>query len=424
MVSGLAGAIKNIYINIKSEWNGAGAKKAKKDIKDTKKEAAMFQNTMLGAGLSALFFGMAMRNMALNVWKTTTKTFQEVMHSVEGTVTSFDLLAGSMAYLRFNVGQALEPLAEALIPIVDWLSEIAAQNPRFIQFSVTFAAIAGTFLMIAGQIGTVVAGFSGLASSAGAANGAASVLKGTLGALVATGYIIDMTMEFQEDDIGSGIASALQAAGLIAVIGKKTKTGGTLFAIGAAIEFVDALVEGGGKLTPAAFANWLMQIAPGIFFLSGPVGAAVLTVGVAMKFMSPETQAEIVDVLSYIFGGVVMVIAAILDTIMVPVIAALNTAIGIANAVNFLTGAPKLDYLDYYGLTESAAARVTEIGNRLDMYSALRNTSDTSNQPLPEGYGMSTHVPMSFEIKLDASQTEKLLNAETVLYTAANQSLG
>ena len=139
--------------------------KTTNNMKSTTKSVGNLRGMLLGASLSALFFGMAMRNAAMNVWKSGTKAFQEVMHSVEGTVTQFDLLQGSMQYLKFTVGQALEPLAAYLIPIVDRISDWVQQNPELTKNAVTFAAIAGSILLIGGQIGTFAVGMSSLAKS-------------------------------------------------------------------------------------------------------------------------------------------------------------------------------------------------------------------------------------------------------------------
>lgn len=137
----------------------------KQGIKQTMDQIKKLRGALLGASLSALFFGMAMRNAALQVWKTSTKTFQEVMHSVEGTVTQFDLLNGSMSYLKFTVGQALEPLATQLIPIVDRLSEIVQQNPDLVAGFVKWGIVIGTVLMVVGQLGTALLGLVGLKES-------------------------------------------------------------------------------------------------------------------------------------------------------------------------------------------------------------------------------------------------------------------
>lgn len=153
---GASTAQKDIYINIRTRLENKGA------IKETQNDLKKLRGSLLGASLSALFFGMAMKNAAMNVWKSTTKTFQEIAHSVQGTVTQFDLLNGSMAYLKFSVGEALEPLAASLVPIIDKLTKIVQENPKLVAGFVKWGIILGTTLMVLGQLGTAFLGLLSL----------------------------------------------------------------------------------------------------------------------------------------------------------------------------------------------------------------------------------------------------------------------
>lgn len=155
--------------------------KVRKDVDATKKSIGGLGGLLLQASLSAMFFGMAMRQAALTVWRTTTKTFQDVSHSVGGSVTQFDLLRGSLKYLQFSVGQALEPLAAALIPIVDLITEFVIQNPELVQMAVAFGAIAGSILMVGGQIGSFVSGMKALGGMLGGAKASLTALTTTFG---------------------------------------------------------------------------------------------------------------------------------------------------------------------------------------------------------------------------------------------------
>ena len=51
------------------------------------------QKAFAGWAMSIMFFGMALKRTFDAIWKSSTKTFQDVMHSVEGNITSFDILA-------------------------------------------------------------------------------------------------------------------------------------------------------------------------------------------------------------------------------------------------------------------------------------------------------------------------------------------
>ena len=52
------------------------------------------------------------------------------MHSVEGTVTGFDILNGELKYLGFNIGSALEPVVGFLTPIISAVSEWVQEHPK------------------------------------------------------------------------------------------------------------------------------------------------------------------------------------------------------------------------------------------------------------------------------------------------------
>lgn len=109
--------------------------------------------------LGVMFFGMAIMNVFRQIWTFGQKTFQDVMHSVEGTVTQFDFLEGSVKYLGFTLGQAFEPIAALLFPIIDKISEWVEENDK-LAASITGAGVAfGLFLF---TVGTLVLGIGSL----------------------------------------------------------------------------------------------------------------------------------------------------------------------------------------------------------------------------------------------------------------------
>jgi hypothetical protein len=112
--------------------------------------------------LSIMFMGQAMTNAFNSMWRVSSKTFQDVMHSVEGTVTGFDLLNGSVTYLQFSVGQALEPFAQALVPIIDSLSEWINQNPELFRTLTAIFATLGTAMSVGGSFTLFKDGVDGL----------------------------------------------------------------------------------------------------------------------------------------------------------------------------------------------------------------------------------------------------------------------
>jgi len=124
-----------------------------------------------GWAMSIMFFGMALQRVFNMIWKSSTKTFQDVMHSVEGSVTSFDFLSGSMKYLGFVAGEALEPLAELLFPIIDAISGWIEKNPALFRTLVALSGILGTMFFVGGTVVLAAAGFKELGAIIFGVNG-------------------------------------------------------------------------------------------------------------------------------------------------------------------------------------------------------------------------------------------------------------
>lgn len=123
-----------------------------------------------GWAMSIMFAGMAIKNMMSQIWASSTKTFNEVKHSVEGTVTGFDMLNGSLKYLGFNVGQALEPLAYMLIPIIDYISQLVMDHPDAFKWLFAALTVIGTAAFAGGSIALATAGIEGMALAFGLAS--------------------------------------------------------------------------------------------------------------------------------------------------------------------------------------------------------------------------------------------------------------
>lgn len=125
-----------------------------KSVTEARTAVKAFSSNMISAGLGTMFFGMAIKRAFTSIWKSGKTTFQDIMHSVEGTTTSFDDMDASIKYLGFTVGQALEPLAEMLAPIIWMLADWIANNPalsKFVMIIVAAGIAIGGFLMFVGQ---------------------------------------------------------------------------------------------------------------------------------------------------------------------------------------------------------------------------------------------------------------------------------
>lgn len=115
---------------------------------EIKKNKRVFQ----GWALSIMFFGQAIQRVFTSIWKSASKTFTEVMQSVEGTTTDFDMLNGSLTYMKFVAGQALEPIAMALIPIIDSISTWVEDNQELFSTIVVIGSILGFVLATVGML--------------------------------------------------------------------------------------------------------------------------------------------------------------------------------------------------------------------------------------------------------------------------------
>lgn len=112
-----------------------------------------------GWAMSIMFAGMAIQRIFSSIQKFGTKTFDEITHSVEGATTKNDQLQGSLRYLGFVVGEALDPFIAKLIPIVEWVADLAEKFPGLTRFIIIAGIALGTLAMVGGS--TVLA-FNGI----------------------------------------------------------------------------------------------------------------------------------------------------------------------------------------------------------------------------------------------------------------------
>lgn len=149
------------------------------------------QPPFAGWALSLMFFGMQVQRVMTRIGKSSLQTFDRVMNSVDGTVTNFDRLNGSMEYLKFVTGQALDPLLARLVPIIDRISEWVIENPKLVATLVSVVAVIGSLAFV---IGTTRLAFSGiiplfqkigvLITSLSSKGGLAAILGGLSGPVI------------------------------------------------------------------------------------------------------------------------------------------------------------------------------------------------------------------------------------------------
>lgn len=135
-----------------------------------------------GWALSIMFFGQMVQRAFTAIWKSSSKTFNEVMHSVANTTTGFDILNGSLTYMRFLAGQALEPVAMELLPIIDGISTWIEENQELFAGIVKLGVVLGTALAL---IGSFTLAWGGLVKLFGIVKGVLWLVGSAIGAVAA-----------------------------------------------------------------------------------------------------------------------------------------------------------------------------------------------------------------------------------------------
>ena len=197
--------------------------------------------------LSVMFFGMVVHRTLSRIWRSAMSTFQDVSHSVEGTVTQFDHLNGAMTWLQFVAGQALEPIAAALYPIILAVADWIRDNEELFRGLVVFFGATGTFAALIGGAITAVHGiskaFSEVVASSKNADWAGvrtNIMRGI--GVISIAWALKKAMDTADSEsFTEGLINAMSAAAL-AVGGvrawRKKPGGGYFIALGVALDLV------------------------------------------------------------------------------------------------------------------------------------------------------------------------------------------
>jgi len=169
--SQLAAARKNVK---RSLMTGVGVSPALKNFQEIEGTVNRLNKVIkparmefAGWALSIMFAGMALQRMFGTIRKFGLKAFQDINHSVEGSTTGFDMLQGSMKYLGFTVGQALEPITTFLLPIVDGIADWIFENQGLTASIISIGTVLGGLFAVGGMAVLAVNGFAELALNAG-----------------------------------------------------------------------------------------------------------------------------------------------------------------------------------------------------------------------------------------------------------------
>lgn len=135
--------------------------KVEKKTTQLNKAMGKWQPQFAGYALSLMFFGMALQRMFMRISKSAISTFQEISHQAGVSSTATDILQGSFKYLGFVIGQALQPVLQWLIPIVEKFTTWASENQSLAASLLVITGVLGTLLMVGGMLKLAIDGFVG-----------------------------------------------------------------------------------------------------------------------------------------------------------------------------------------------------------------------------------------------------------------------
>jgi len=115
-----------------------------------------------GWAMSIMFAGMAVQRLGTQLKQFGTKAYDEITHSVEGSSTANDRLTASMTMLGYSVGEALQPMLDSIIPIIDAISEWVEKNPELVAGITKWSIILGAMAASGGAIVLAYNGFKDL----------------------------------------------------------------------------------------------------------------------------------------------------------------------------------------------------------------------------------------------------------------------
>jgi hypothetical protein len=238
-------ALASLNKKAKKDYTGIANAQQKIFEKTNKLNKSLGRTPFAGYAMSIMFAGMALQRFFTSIYQFGTKAFQEISHSVEGTATKTDMLQGSMKYLGFVIGDALEPLVGQITPIIDKIAEWVEENPKLVSTLIGAGGLFGAIFMVGGMATLAYNGFSDLIRILGNTDWSslgASVSKGV--GIISIGYALKMTAEgMKELEDGSWLKGITKLTGgsFLAYGGAKMllgKGGGPFIVIGFALELI------------------------------------------------------------------------------------------------------------------------------------------------------------------------------------------
>ena len=115
------------------------------------------------AALSAMFFGMAIKNVAEQLTRMTVGVFMKLTEGSTEAGKGLNRLGAHWEFLKFTVGsviaEALLPVIPAIIDVVETIRNWIEENPKLTASLIKWTAIIGTVLFL---VGTLALGITGL----------------------------------------------------------------------------------------------------------------------------------------------------------------------------------------------------------------------------------------------------------------------
>lgn len=316
--------VENMTINVQ-----VNNQDAEKKLEKTRKSIGNTSRAAYSATLSLMFMGYALQRISKQVMDFGTKAYDEISHSVVGTITATDRLNGAMQFLGFSIGEALQPVIEFLVPIIEVISNWVEENQGLTTTFLVLAATIGTAFSVGGSAMMALSGMQKLLSEIGINASKMQIASVGVG-LVYAGMSYS---EFSNGEIFKGVTDALISAGFMAIAGGKQSIGKAAIGVGVALSFIELLAEG-QPFNKDKMAAWLAKNSAGLFFVSPGVGAAALTMSIALELLPNKITNQIADVMGILVGGIMVIIGAAIDVITFSIEHVVNGLIAIYDMIS------------------------------------------------------------------------------------------
>jgi hypothetical protein len=141
-----------------------GMKGASAEMDRMSNKARQFKKVMLGAGLSMLFSGMALKRFTDGALRAMTTAYKEGTDNTDRLTNAMGRLNAATTFFKFTFLDAVSQsdlmmgIIEAIIVIVDWFSALAPETRKWMVVLLIILGVIGGIMMIGGQIMLFVLG--------------------------------------------------------------------------------------------------------------------------------------------------------------------------------------------------------------------------------------------------------------------------